>query len=107
MAVMLIAALFEFHGKLIESFPKLEFCGGFELMRCIPQTRQLELIKSPVCHSPRLLRSYMGAAKVYIRPIQENIDIEMMEPRNDVNVSEVCFDNLCHNYVYSPACTCS
>ncbi|XP_019859560.1 PREDICTED: uncharacterized protein LOC109587781 [Amphimedon queenslandica] len=79
----------EFHVKLIESFPKLEFCGGFELMRCIPQTRQLELIKSPVCHSPRLLRSYMGAAKVYIRPIQENIDIEMMEPRNDVNVSEL------------------
>ena len=41
----------EFHSILTNSFPKLKNCGGFELLRCIPSTRDLELIQPPVCLS--------------------------------------------------------
>ncbi len=61
---------------LMESFPKLRDCGGFELLRCIPCSRNLDVISSPVCHSARLLRSRIGTARVYIRPIQLDLDIE-------------------------------
>lgn len=67
----------EFHELLYQNFPKLRNAGGFELMRCIPCTRDLEVIPSPFCHSPRLLRSRLGSARIYIRPIQANIDIEL------------------------------
>ena len=66
-----------FHEILINAFPKLKTCGGFELLRCVPSTRDLELIPSPVCHSPQLLRSRIGTVRIYIRPIQADLDIEV------------------------------
>lgn len=66
----------EFHAVLMKSFPKLKKCGGFELLRCVPSTRDLELIPSPVCHSPRLLRNRIGTARIFIRPIQADLSIE-------------------------------
>ncbi len=66
----------EFNEVLINAFRKLKDCGGFELLRCTSSTRDLELIQSPVCHSPRLLRNRIGTARIYIRPIQTNLDIE-------------------------------
>ena len=76
----------QFYDVLMEAFPKLKDSGGFELMRCIPSTRDLELIKSPACLSPRLLRSQIGTARIYIRPIQADLDIEAdNEPAIDVS----------------------
>ena len=42
----------EFHEVLLNCFPKLKSGGGFELLRCLPSTRDFEIISSPVCHSP-------------------------------------------------------
>ncbi len=67
----------EFHAVILQSFPKLKDCGGFELLRCVPSTRDLEIIQSPMCHSPRLLRSRFGNGRIYIRPIQIYIDTEL------------------------------
>lgn len=80
-----------FHNILYDAFPKLKKSGGFELLRCIPQTRDLELIPSPICHSPRLLRNRLGTARAYIRPIQVNLDTEGMDFGE--NITEVLF---CH-----------
>ena len=76
-----------FHETLMTVFPKLRNCGGFELLRCIPSTRILEVIPSPICHSARLLRSRIGTARVYIRPIQTDLDVEEVEMGD---VKEVC-----------------
>lgn len=61
------------------AFPKLKDGGGFELLRCMPSTRDLEEIPSPACLSPRLLRSRIGTARIYIRPIQVDLDIEAVD----------------------------
>lgn len=78
----------EFHEVLISSFPQLRNAGGFELMRCLPSSRDLEIIPSPICHSPRLLRSRISTARVYIRPIQNNLEMEIFSLQDN----EVCFD---------------
>ena len=76
----------EFYETLYESFPRLRKAGGFELLRCLPSTRDLEIIPSPVSQSPRLLRSRMSTARVYIRPIQRNLDIDKVDLLEDIEV---------------------
>ena len=76
----------EFHEVLVNSFPKLKNCGGFELLRCIPSTRDLELIPSPSCYSPRLLRNRIGTARIYIRPIQAHLGLHVDK---DMKVKDV------------------
>lgn len=67
----------EFHEVIFQYYPKLRSnTGGFELLKCIPCTRDLEVIPSPFCHSPRLLRSRMGSARIYIRPMQTDINVD-------------------------------
>ena len=72
----------EFH----EALTNKKNCGGFELLRCIPSTRDLEVIQSPVCHSPRLLRSRTSSAKIFIRPIQADFDIDEVDQDDRVDV---------------------
>ena len=87
-----------FHDVLVEAFPKLKNAGGFELLHCIPNTRDLEGIPSPVCHSPRLLRSRMGTARIYIRPIQVDLDMEALDFEDnakDVRLITTVYFNVC------------
>ena len=48
-----------FHQPLLEAYPKLDDGGGFELLRCKPQTRDLVLIRSPNCQYTKV-RSIVG-----------------------------------------------
>lgn len=74
-----------FHNELTRSFPKLEDAGGFELMRCLPNSRQLEPISYSVAKSPRLLKKVIGNSRIYIRPIQKSLDTS---PEIDEAVSQ-------------------
>jgi len=65
----------EFHEEIMNSFPKLRNAGGFEFLKCSPSTRILEIIPFGISNSPRRLKAYMGTAKVYIRPIQVDLDL--------------------------------
>ena len=60
-------------------FPKLRNGGGFELLRCAASTRQLELIPFSISNSPKLLKPWIGNARIYIRPIQVNLDLTPTE----------------------------
>jgi hypothetical protein len=81
----------EFREILMTEFPKLRNCGGFELLRCLPSSRDLEVIPSPVCHSPRLLRSRIGTARIYIRPMQSDLDIDIQDMGGNIHqVTEAC-----------------
>lgn len=77
----------EFHVVILHAFPKLETGGGFELLRCLPSTRDLEVIPSPLCHSPRLLRTRISTARIYIRPIQNDLEMEENEIMENVKVN--------------------
>ena len=44
-------------------------------MRCIANSKCLEVIPTNVAQRPSLLKSVIGNAKVYIRPIQADLDL--------------------------------
>ena len=66
----------EFHLLLLTTYPKLDSGGGFELLRCKPQSRDLLLIGPRISNSPRLLKRQVGNGKVYMRPIQRDLSLE-------------------------------
>ena len=76
----------EFHKVIFSEFPKLHEGGGIEFLKCTQSTRKLEAIPFTVSSSPRLLRSWIGAAKVYIRPIQVSLDLSLEEGHTMVSI---------------------
>ena len=86
----------EFRQALIAEFPKLESAGGFELMRCIPNTRQLEPISSNVSQQPKLLKSVVANGRIYIRPIQKDLDLSPVGDMDEViiQISVMCYKEL-------------
>lgn len=62
-------------GNSFQWIPKLQHGGGVEFLKSMQSTRILETIPFTISSSPRLLRSYIGAARVYIRPMQVNLDL--------------------------------
>ena len=50
----------EFKSGLVSAFPKLQGCGGFDLLRCIPNTKNLELISVTVAQSQKVAKACGG-----------------------------------------------
>lgn len=65
-----------FRQVLLTAYPKLECGGGFELLRCKPQSRDLVLLSPRLSFNPRWLKRRVGNGKVYIRPIQRDLCLE-------------------------------
>lgn len=76
------------------SFPVLSGCGGFELLRCVSNSKNLEIIKVSEAQSPSLLKQMIGNARVFIRPIQKDIDLD----DND-QLSSISQVNFSHTFV--------
>ena len=83
----------EFNEDLIKIFPKLRDAGGFEFLRCVPNSRDLELIDYKASMDLRVLKQKVGSGRLYIRPIQKGIS---MDP---IHVSEEPPEKVCvlHN----------
>ena len=79
----------EFCNALISTFPKLDKCGGFDLLRCISNTKELEVISVMVAQSPKLLKSVVGSERVYIRPIQQDLSVDIDTKLTSVEASAV------------------
>ena len=65
----------EFNDLILGSFPRLKACCGYELMRCIPNSKHLEIISSRIAQSRKLLKTIVGNGRVFIRPIQTDISL--------------------------------
>ena len=63
----------DFDNKLKDAFPKLETAGGYTLL-CGSYTRQLEVINPPY-NILRLKEHFVGQGKLFIRPLQKDLDI--------------------------------
>lgn len=78
---------------VVEAFPKLIDGGGFEFLRCIPNTRDLKLIDHNT--PPRLLKQKVGNGRLFIRPIQKHLSMESItdeqEPSLQVRNKIHCF----------------
>lgn len=67
----------QFHEKLVMTFPKLTDSGGYELLKCLPNSRSLVQLPAPTSgHTPESLRQAVGQARLYIRPLQKDLPLE-------------------------------
>ena len=67
-----------FRDLLYREFPKLMDAGGFQLCKCIPNSRKLEPLSKLVHTSPTILKQRVGTARTYIRPIQRDLDLSAL-----------------------------
>lgn len=70
------------HGDAEEiDYPKLAEGGGCELLRCSDKGgRELVVIDMPAAgYTPQYLQSVVSSAKIYIRPLQKNLDLTYSE----------------------------
>ena len=71
-------------------FPQLRTCGGFEMLQCLANCRDLSVIGTS--WSVRDLKSALGGqAKIYLRPIPKNLSTRSHEPkRSESSLKEKC-----------------
>ena len=71
-------------------FPQLRTCGGFEMLQCLANCRDVSVIGTS--WSVRDLKSALGRqAKIYLRPIQKNLSTRSHEPkRSESSLKEKC-----------------
>ena len=74
-----IACSAEEFKSILKAFTKLNGCDGFELMRCIPNSMELETISLAILQTPKLVKSVLGGGRVFIRPIQKSLCLEVDE----------------------------
>ena len=71
----------QLHEKLISVFPKLDGAGGYELLRCLPNSRSLAKLQPPQGgHTPESLKQDVGQARTYIRPLQRDLNLNTIPP---------------------------
>ena len=68
----------EFRDLLYEAYPKLKHGGGFQFFKCAPNSRRLEPLSSATLSSPSMLKSRVGNARTYIRPLQRDLDMSVV-----------------------------
>ena len=71
-------------------FPQLKTCGGYEMMRCAPNCRDLSVI---VCSwNAKDLHSNLGGGqgKTYLRPIQNSLSTQSLFQSSQSEVKERC-----------------
>lgn len=80
----------EIHDELLFQFPRLRDAGGYELLRLETGTQNLEIIPPPpVGYSIEFLKAVVQQAKVYIRPLQRDLNITPCEDSEARDVSSV------------------
>ncbi len=85
----------EYKEIVVDHFPKLSEGGGYELMRCCPNSRELECISSNALKSPKATQERVGRSKVYIRPIQRNLDTTPLEDKSNSQTDVSCIYQIC------------
>ena len=60
---------------ILQSFPQLRDAGGYQMCKCLPNSRRLEPLSSHVMASPQMLKQRAGNARTYIVPLQKDLDL--------------------------------
>lgn len=72
-----------------KGFPHLREGGGFEMLHCLPNCRDLTPLKCS--WAARELRCNLGGqSKIYLRPIQRDLSTKSLVPQNSCEVKEKC-----------------
>lgn len=72
-----------FKELLFDLFSRLKQGGGYQLLKGLPNSRNLEVLSLIVHTSPSLLKQRVGNSRTYIRPIQKDLDLTPIEESID------------------------
>ena len=73
----------------VKGFPQLREAGGFEMLHCLPNCRDLTPLKCS--WAAKEIRSNLGGqSKIYLRPIQKDLSTKSLLPQNSCEVKEKC-----------------
>ena len=82
------ASAMQLHEKILATFLKLTEGGGYQLLRCLPNSRHLMELAAPEGgHTPLSLKEDAGQARIYLRPLQRDLSVcpeEMHPPDGEV-----------------------
>lgn len=94
----------QFRDLLYGVYSKLRDGGGFQLCRCLPNTRELEPLSKHVLSSPRLLKERVGNTRTYIVPLQKDLDLtpSLTAPDEVTEQHVVMWYSLCNNVFVFP-----
>ena len=65
----------ELHRLIMNTYPKLANCGGYELLRCYGNSRTLSLIEPP--YTAAHLSTSVAQSRIYIRPLQSSVRLNV------------------------------
>ena len=78
----------DFHSEIMNAFPDLKEGGGYELLRVGDsggQRNTLQLIPSPPeGYTVNYVKEVVHQAKVYIRPVQQNLSLQPKPSQSDI-----------------------
>lgn len=68
----------QLHEKIMKEFPGLESCGGYTLLKCCGSSKTLQPILPvpPGGHTPVSLATSLAQSRIYIRPLQSNVQLK-------------------------------
>ena len=79
------------------TFPKLNDSGGYEFMHTKPGSRELNVIhEGQNDYTVDFLKRFVGQGRVYIRPIQCDLDLQTTKSEHGEVMEEIC--NYCFNF---------
>ena len=68
------ATSIQLNDKLLTVFPKLSGAGGYDLLRCLHNSRSLIRLQEPSQgFTPIFLKGEVGQARIYIRPVKHDL----------------------------------
>lgn len=75
---------------IIDNFPPLRDAGGFDFLRCIPNTKRLEPFSELAQTNPQVLQERAQKGKVFVRPVQRDL-LTSSTKKPHVHVCADCF----------------
>ena len=78
----------EFRDIVVAGFPKLNGCGASIFYAVFQTLKNLRPFSLAVSQSPKLLKSVVGGGKVFIHPIQQDLDLDL--DKQLIALVEVC-----------------
>ena len=69
-------------------FPKLDGAGGYELLHPLLNSRSLAKLQTPQGHTPVSLKRDVGKARMYIRPLQRDLNLSTSPSQVSVTSQE-------------------
>lgn len=90
----------EFKQEILEAFPKLRLGGGYELLRTATKNNRIISVipRPPGGYTADYVKNIVCQAKVYIRPIQQDLCVRSVSLEDD-EVRIIMHDMLCTLHV--------